>query len=127
VLLSTHVLPEVEHTCSRLLIIHRGRLAADGPVAELIARARGAATVTLEAEGAGIAEAVREVPGVTAVDAREAPEGRTRVALTTDGDRDLRPELFRLAVARGWTLYELRRETGRLEDLFRDLTTGAAA
>src|SRR5215213_10604703 len=63
VLLSTHVLSEVEHTCSRLLIINRGKLAADGPVSDLINRARGAATVTLEAAGTGIADAVGSMPG----------------------------------------------------------------
>lgn len=125
VLLSTHVLPEVEHTCSRLLIINRGRLAADGPVAELIARAKGAATVTFEAEGPGVEEGARGLEGVTAVEARRLENGRTRVSLASAGDRDLRPDLFRLAVARGWTVYELHQETGRLEDLFRELTTGA--
>src|SRR5882724_10793962 len=51
VLLSTHVLSEVEHTCSRLLIINKGKLAADGPVGELIHRAKGATTITVEIQG----------------------------------------------------------------------------
>lgn len=124
VLLSTHVLPEVEHTCSRLLIINRGRLAADGPVADLIARATGAATVTLEAQGEGVAEAVGSLDGVTGVEARQLDNGRTRVSLASPDGRDVRPELYRLAVTRGWTLFELHQESGRLEDLFRELTTG---
>jgi ABC-2 type transport system ATP-binding protein len=127
VLLSTHVLPEVQHTCSRLLIINQGKLAADGPVTELVNRARGSATVTLEAKGANIAEEVKAVDGVGAVDAGSAADGRTRASISVAGDRDLRPELFRLAVAKGWTLYELHQETGSLEDLFRELTTGAEA
>jgi len=123
VLLSTHVLSEVEHTCSRLLIIHQGKLAADGPVGELITRAKGAATVTLEAAGTGVADAVAALSGVSRIDARESENGRARVTLTVTGGADLRPELFKLAVARGWTLYELHQEAGSLEDLFRDLTT----
>src|SRR6185436_3118605 len=71
VLLSTHVLPEVEHTCSRLLIINRGKIAADGPVSELINRARGATTVTLEAAGTGIAEEVRILQGISCVEASD--------------------------------------------------------
>lgn len=125
VLLSTHVLTEVEHTCSRLLIINRGRLAADGPVTELLNRARGATTVTFEASGDGIAEGVRAVAGVARVDAASAPGGNTRLSLTVAGGGDVRPELFRLAVAKGWTVYELHQEAGSLEDLFRDLTITA--
>ena len=56
VLLSTHVLPEVQHVCSRLLIINRGRLVADGPVNDLVARAAGGAHLSVEAAGNGIAE-----------------------------------------------------------------------
>lgn len=123
VLLSTHVLTEVEHTCTRLLIINRGKLAADGPVNELLNRARGATTVTFEAAGSGIAEAIPSVTGVAKVDAISSPNGNTRLALTVAGGMDIRPELFKLAVARGWTVYELHQEAGSLEDLFRDLTT----
>jgi ABC-2 type transport system ATP-binding protein len=47
------------------------------------------------------------------------------VAITADGTRDLRPQIFDLAKARGWTLYELHQEAGSLESLFRHLTTGA--
>jgi ABC-2 type transport system ATP-binding protein len=122
VLLSTHVLSEVEHTCSRLLIINRGRLAADGPVSELIHRARGVATVTFEAAGAGVADGISAVAGVSRVDAREVEPGRVRLTLAVEGGRDVRPELFRLAVERQWTLYELHQEAGSLEDLFRELT-----
>ncbi len=63
VILSTHVLSEVEHTCSRLLIINKGKLAADGPVGELIHRARGATTITVEIQGSGVAEAIRGLAG----------------------------------------------------------------
>jgi ABC-2 type transport system ATP-binding protein len=125
VLLSTHVLPEVEHTCSRLLIVHRGKLVADGSVADLVTRARGGATIRFEATGDGIGDAVRALPGAARVESREGAEGRTRVMIGVDGGQDLRPELFRLAVARGWTIYELHQEAGGLEDLFRGLTAGS--
>ena len=126
VLLSTHVLSEVEHTCSRLLIINRGKLAADGPVADLLTRAQGAATVSFEAAGAGVAEAIGGLPNVARVEARQLDGNRTRASLTVMGGADVRPALFRLAVDRGWTLYELHQEAGSLEDLFRDLTTTTA-
>jgi ABC-2 type transport system ATP-binding protein len=127
VLLSTHVLPEVQHVCSRLLIINRGRLVADGPVEQLVARARGGAHLTVEAAGAGVAERLGQLPGVRDLETRDATEGRIRAALTVGSDADLRPQIFELAKSQGWTLYELHQEAGSLEDLFHELTAGEAA
>src|SRR6266576_3827093 len=64
VILSTHVLSEVQHTCSRLLIISRGKIVADGPVDRLIQQAEGAVEIAVEAAGAGVAEALGQLPGV---------------------------------------------------------------
>jgi ABC-2 type transport system ATP-binding protein len=127
VLLSTHVLPEIQHVCSRLLIINRGRLVADGPVDELVTRAKGGAHITVEAVGSGIVERVGALPGVRGVEARDSGDGRLRLALTVAGATDLRPQIFDLAKAQGWTLYELHQEAGSLEDLFHELTAGEAA
>lgn len=126
VLLSTHVLNEVQHVCSRLLIISRGKLAADGPVGELINRAHGAVTISVEAQGSGVAEGLGGMSGVTRVEPTGGTNGRVRLNLTVTGE-DVRPAIFRLAVDRGWTLYELHQQAGSLEDLFRDLTTNAGA
>jgi len=79
--------------------------------------------VSFEAQGTGIAEAARALEGASAVEARELENGRTNLTITVTGQRDLRPELFRLAVSRGWTVYDLHQEAGSLEDLFRELTT----
>jgi ABC-2 type transport system ATP-binding protein len=122
VLLSTHVLSEIQFTCSRLLIINRGRIVADGPVEELVARAKGAARVAVEAAGAEVAARLAKLPGVARVEAHEAPEGRTRVMVTAAAVEDLRPGIFELAKAERWTLYELHQEAGSLENLFRELT-----
>src|SRR6266566_3367231 len=129
VILSTHVLSEVQQTCSRLLIINRGKIVADGPVDQLIAQAAGGGTVDIavEAAGAGVAEALGQLPGVRRVTpAPVAADGRVAVTLTADGSRDLRPEIFALAQSRGWTLYELHQQAGTLEDLFQQLTQKGA-
>ncbi len=127
VILSTHVLSEVQQTCSRLLIINRGKIVADGAVDRLIAQAAGAVEIAVEASGAGVAEALGKLPGVRRVTPAAVPvDGRVAVTLTVDGARDLRPEIFALAQARGWTLYELHRQAGTLEDLFHQLTQGGA-
>jgi ABC-2 type transport system ATP-binding protein len=122
VLLSTHVLPEVQFTCSRLLIISQGRIVADGPVDQLIARAKGASRIGVEAAGNAIANRLAALPGVASVEPHESSNGRERVIVTAAGAEDLRPRIFELAKAEQWTLYELHQEAGSLEDLFRELT-----
>jgi ABC-2 type transport system ATP-binding protein len=122
VLLSTHVLPEVQFTCSRLLIINGGRIVADGPVDQLVTRAKGAARIAVEASGSGVAERLAALPGVGNVETQDSADGRLRVTVTTAGTEDLRPRIFELAKAQQWTLFELHQEAGSLEDLFRELT-----
>jgi ABC-2 type transport system ATP-binding protein len=123
VILSTHVLPEVQFTCSRLLIINRGRIVADGPVDDLVSRAKDGARISVEAAGTGVADRLAELPGVRGVEPRPGEGNRVRVTVTVAGAEDLRPRVFELAKASGWTLFELHQEAGSLEDLFRQLTT----
>jgi ABC-2 type transport system ATP-binding protein len=129
VLLSTHVLSEVRQSCSRLLIIHQGRIVADGAVDALIQRAEGAVQITVEATGDRVSEQLRTLPGVERlepVSGGGGSSGRIRVQLTVAGGADVRPEIFGLAKRQNWVLYELHQEQGSLEDLFRGLTAGGA-
>lgn len=125
VILSTHVMQEVEATCDRLLVISRGAIAADGTVAELMNERRRGVRYVVEAEGDGVSDALAALPGVRE-HAAEPVNGRVRVQLDTGGDGELRPEIFKLAAASGWVLWELRRERETLEQLFRDLTAEPA-
>ena len=123
VILSTHVLSEVQHTCSRLLIIHKGRIAAAGPVDALIAQAEGRARITVEVRGDEVGVGLEGLSGVQSVrPARDAPDGRVALTVMSDGTRDLRPAIFDLAKSRGWTLYELHQRASSVEDLFRQIT-----
>jgi gliding motility-associated transport system ATP-binding protein len=123
VLLSTHVLSEVQQSCSRLLIISRGRIVADGPVDRLIQQAEGVVQIAVEAAGKDVASSLAGLAGVRGVEAAHAAaDGRVAVHVTADKGADVRPAIFDLAKARGWTLYELHQETGNLEELFRQLT-----
>ena len=127
VLLSTHVLSEVQHTCSRLLVISGGKIVADGPVDRLIQQAQGAVEIAVEAAGAGVAEALGGLSGVRQIEPARTADGRVSVTLTADGTTDLRPEIFALAKSRGWTLYELHQQRASLEDLFHQLTLGGTS
>ena len=103
-LLSTHILPEVELLCQRVLIIDRGRIVAQGSPQELRERWLGALGMTVEfaSAAAGQHEALSGVAGVATVDADEANAARFTIACAKGADP--REEVFRLAVARGWSL-----------------------
>jgi ABC-2 type transport system ATP-binding protein len=122
-LLSTHILPEVELLCGRVLIIDRGRIVAEGSPAELRERWLGSLGVTVEfaAAAPGQHEALVAVPGVETVDA-EGDRG-ARFALGCAKDADPRADVFHLAGERGWTLIELSPTRASLEDIFVRLTT----
>jgi ABC-2 type transport system ATP-binding protein len=128
VILSTHILPEVQATCSRIVIISGGKLVADGTPHDLRQRERGARyRVSVEKNGAA-PEAVRDrLASLTGVARCESVAGETGVlSFAIDGKdtADLRKTIFRAAVDNQWTLLELARESASLEDVFRHLTTG---
>jgi len=124
VMLSTHVLPEVQHTCSRVIIINRGRIVADGSVEELMSRAAHGSRLHVEASGTRVADRLAALTGVrdVRIDGGEDADGRVRATLSVTGERDVRPDVFELAKREGWILFELHQESGSLEDLFRELT-----
>ncbi len=121
-LLSTHILPEVELLCQRVLIIDRGRIVAEGSPETLRERWTGAPGVAIEfaAAAAGQHEALAGLAGVATVDASD--DGR-RFTLSCVRGADPRAEVFGLAVAKGWTLVELAPTRASLEDVFVRLTT----
>ncbi|MCI0433849.1 MAG: ABC transporter ATP-binding protein [Gemmatimonadetes bacterium] len=126
VLLSTHVMQEVEAMCNRVIIIARGRLVADGNVATLLAGGHDASTYIVEAAGAGIGAALTSLPGVDS-HTEEAVDGRVRVRLSVRGGGELRPRIFAMARDNGWELWELHRERVSLEQVFHQLTADAPA
>ncbi len=124
VILSSHILAEVEQTCSEIIIIAGGRLVAGGTPAELRQRVVGPSRIIAELKGAAadeISRAIKAIPGVS--EAGCSPHGKwTRVEVQASGDADLRGEVFRLAKEKNWDLRELRRATGSLEDFFVQIT-----
>ena len=125
VLLSTHVMQEVEATCERILLINRGRLVADDSVQELLTRARGMRRLFVEAEGNQIESKLNVLDGLGSIRRLDPIENRKRYELTVSGDVDLRPQVFNVAKKEGWTLWELHEEASTLEDVFHVLTEEA--
>ena len=130
VILSTHHLAEVQATAGRVLIIHRGRLVADGTLEELESRRGGTVYEVIVAEPEGgfdaAAAVFRPVEGVRGVAAGPAAgAGELSLAVRGEGDADVRAALFRAAVDADLTLLGLARRQVDLEAVFRRLTTAA--
>ncbi len=125
VLLSTHVMGEVEQTCERLLVMNRGVLVADAPVQSILQQGTGTTRhVIAEIEGPDATAELRELAGVEDVEVEPTMAGRQRYLLTSHGEDDLRPQIFSLTARTGRVLWELRVEAPRLEEVFRSLTQG---
>jgi ABC-2 type transport system ATP-binding protein len=118
VIFSTHILPEITALCTRVLIISRGQLVADSPVAELAARAAGETVVRAEFEGSVDTAKLAQLPNVRHVEL--APDGA--VLLRTAPGTDVRAAVSRLAGQEGWILLGLRQEQQSLEEVFGELT-----
>ena len=135
IILSTHILSEVQATCSRILIINGGKLVADGTPESLTSREkRGRYRVVLQAAGAAFRspeaaqEAIRaslsRLGGVSACQTVSGEDGAHTFGVDASTADDLRPVLFKAAVDNKWSLLELVRESVSLEAVFRNLTTG---
>jgi ABC-2 type transport system ATP-binding protein len=124
VLLSSHILPEVEATCQRIIIIHQGRIVASGTPAELRQRVTGDSELIAELKGPAeaITAGLRKLDGVSRVEG-DTHDGWTRVTVTTQ--RDVREAIYRLSTEKGWPLRELRRDVPTLEDFFVKIVAGA--
>ena len=130
VILSTHILSEVEHSCERVIIINQGKLVATDSVQNLTNRLRGSEAVALEVESANgplnpgeVQQRLEQVSGVSRVLAREPRDGRLAFEVESLQGRHIRAELARAVVGAGWNLNELHAVGLSLEDIFLQLTS----
>ena len=123
VILSTHILSEVQHTCDRVLIINKGRIVADGDPKSLAGSLQDVARlyVALKGPQSSIREEISHMDGVLRLfdDPSLEQEG---FVIESAADRDLRYDVFCLAAARNWPLLALQRKRLSLEEVFRALT-----
>ncbi|MHC4606469.1 MAG: ATP-binding cassette domain-containing protein [Planctomycetota bacterium] len=126
VMLSTHILTEVEKVCSRVIIIHRGRIIASGAPMEIAARITRTNRVRVEAQGDGpeMKKTLEEISGVARVFWTTKDAVHTFIVEPSEKG-DLRPEIFRLATEQKWLLMELAFERVSLEAAFTELTAVA--
>ena len=122
VLISTHILPEVEIMCSRVIIIHQGTIRANDTAENLLKNHRAAGSMRLEAKGAANGrELLGKLPGVK--DVTEERDGDyIAFQMKLDANADPTEEAMRLATANHWQVRELARRRPTLEDVFVELT-----
>ncbi len=121
ILLSTHILPEVSATCSRVVIINKGQIVAEDAPDRLAAQVRGANRIHLQVvkPAPEIPQTIEKIQGVLGVQSQDG--GVYEIETTLNTDR--RSEIAQLAVQKGWGLLELRPVGASLEDIFVELTT----
>ena len=125
IVLSTHILPEVAQTCQRVVIINKGRVVAVDTPDNLTARLKGAETmyVQVDSGGADAAPVLSALPGVVRVAPSEQRGTLAGYEVESERGRDVRRELARSIVNRGWGLLELRPMRMSLEEVFLQVTT----
>jgi len=129
IILSTHILPEVEQTCEQVIIINKGKLVATDSVRNLQARARGAESMVLEVGGrngnlepATVQQKLERVSGVSRVVCKQQVDSRAVFEIESQKGRLVRGDLARAVVESGWDLNELRPAAMSLEEVFLQLT-----
>jgi ABC-2 type transport system ATP-binding protein len=136
IILSTHILPEVSMTCSRVAIINRGQVVATGSPDELMVQLTGGSTYELEGEMADdraefedrvyLLKALEELPGVRSVEwvsDQKLPPSRRKIRAIAESGIEPGPEIITQLVTNGFRVHEMRRTQASLEDLFLQLTT----
>ena len=124
ILLSTHILPEVEMTCNRVIIIHRGRILASDTPENLTKtlQAGGAIRVEVRGPAADVETKLRAVEGVASVRATAGTDNFVSCEIGPKADADPRELIYRACVTNGWALRELTRSRTTLEDIFVQIT-----
>ena len=130
VIISTHILSEVETLCSRAIIISGGKLVADSSIEELKARF-GNQNMVLASIGSAdqdsVKNAVSSVEGVSSVLVSENEDKTLQLKISVNGEKDIRPAIAKALVEKGFDLYEMAIERNSLEDVFHAVTTGSEA
>jgi ABC-2 type transport system ATP-binding protein len=124
VIMSTHILQEVQAVADRMVILNKGKVVADGTTAELMASFEGRAQLSLEvkqATAASINGLAKRFPDIEL--SEQGSEGSLHsLTLSYPTGKDLREQLFGYAVEAGWVILEMSRKQVQLEDVFRSLT-----
>jgi ABC-2 type transport system ATP-binding protein len=123
ILFSTHILPEVELLCDRVIILMNGQIKADSRLADLATTAD--VILVLESGNGDVSRDLRSMDGVKQVDMFRTPEGHPAFRVVPREDDNLSSMVYKLSKEKNWPVLELRRDTRTLETVFNELATTA--
>lgn len=124
VMVSTHILSEVEMTCDHVIIIDEGRIKATGSPSELVSQMRtaGKITVELKADATKASQALSQLANIKKVSLDSTNEGWSTLSILVDAHTDSRERIANLASEQNWPVRTLHRHTATLEEVFVELT-----
>jgi ABC-2 type transport system ATP-binding protein len=125
VILSSHILPEIQAVCDRIVVINHGKIVANDTEENILTSFEGEKKLFLTVEGAGrdaIRSALERLPGVKSVSFSRERKGSLDVEITAQKDSDIRKDVFDTAAGNGWTILEMRSSKLTLEEIFIRLT-----
>ncbi len=125
VILSSHILSEVEATCDRVVIINKGKIVADGTMEDLKKSGQSDYSISLTLSGASFKDLEKELKklgGIVKVEESESSKGNTSATIYSNSAEDIRPSIYKTIKNKDWILLEFRQEKKTLEELFRELT-----
>jgi ABC-2 type transport system ATP-binding protein len=122
VILSTHILPEVEATCDRAIIINEGKIVAKGTLSELSSHSQEIVVARIRGDKSAVESRLKSVPGADSVRFREEKNGLSTFEITPKKGAPAAEEVFRAVADGGFSLAELKTEGASLEDVFQRLT-----
>jgi ABC-2 type transport system ATP-binding protein len=125
IILSTHILPEVEMTCDRVVIINKGRIAAVDTTQNLTTQLKGGERVRLQVRGSAesLRDSIASIAGVRSVEVTSGADGLSNAEIESESGADLRAQIASRVVNNGFDLLEMRAVNLSLEDIFMQLTT----
>ncbi len=125
ILLSTHILPEVEMTCGRVIIIDEGKIKASDTPENLVHRVKSSGTLTVEMKGPHnlLQKRLRGLDGIKNVAITAKDADWTTYELRLNGRNDVRDQIYEISVSEKWPLRQLSKRSASLEDVFVDLTS----
>ena len=122
IIISTHVMQEVEALCTRMVIINAGRKVLDGNVNELINNVKDERIISVKLEGSNAGKKLSNLKGVKKIEQKDSADNTYEATIYVDKNIQLQPDISRLARENQWVIWELKEEVQLLEDLFKKLT-----
>jgi len=122
IIISTHVMQEVEAICDRALIINKGKMVADSSVKDLNKLVKGKSSINVDIEGSNVISSLRAISGIETINVWSEAQSRYSARIVLNEDVKIQPEISRIARENSWVIWKLVEENMMLEDVFRELT-----